>query len=651
MLYSLLYIVLAAFGLGILVIIHELGHYYMARRVGMTVETFSIGFGKPLVQWKHNGVQWQICWLLFGGYVKIKGMEKIDDKEPSDIPDGYFGRPPWDRIKVALAGPLVNLIFALFLFSLIWFTGGRDKYFSEFTNYIGWVDESSEAYNNGLRPGDQILEYDGYEVKGAKDHLYAPMMANGEVSLAGYHFDETNGRKSYFEYTVPTYPHPEIVDEGFSTIGVLKPARYLIYDRFQDDIDNPLPQGSAMADSGLEYGDRIFWVDGQVIYSHAQLLNVLNDNKILLTIQRGDDYFVTKVPRFPISIYRLDDNQVGELSDLKHASNYDSKTEDLFFIPYYINSHCEVEGEFNFIDEDDHLKAAPENAVSTKTIDLNPGDKIVAVDGKKVENGSQLFHNLQQRLVWVIVQRNGAFTAPVMWNTADKCFNRNIDWKKLNIMANSIGTPEQVTSAGNLHMLKPIVPKKRKDFSISEESRQLVIKEIEKRKSEIAEIPDPEKRRKALKAIEAHNEELLLGISGLQDRPVIYNPRPTTMFFNVVEETWRTLKSLFSGYLNPKWLGGPIGIVQVIHYGWMVGFKEALFWIAVISMNLGILNLLPIPVLDGGHICLAIIESITKKPLKAKTMERLIIPFVILLIGFFIFLSYNDLLRLFQRFF
>ena len=62
--------------LTIVVFIHELGHYWMARRVGMRVESFGIGFGRPIVTWLHNGVKWNICWLPFGGYVKIAGMEK-----------------------------------------------------------------------------------------------------------------------------------------------------------------------------------------------------------------------------------------------------------------------------------------------------------------------------------------------------------------------------------------------------------------------------------------------------------------------------------------------------------------------------------------------------------------------------------------------
>src|SRR5690606_1659179 len=117
------------------------------------------------------------------------------------------------------------------------------------------------------------------------------------------------------------------------------------------------------------------------------------------------------------------------------------------------------------------------------------------------------------------------------------------------------------------------------------------------------------------------------------------------------QEVYRTLFALITGYLSPKHIGGPVGIVQVIQNGWSVGAKEALYWLGMISLNLGLLNLLPIPVLDGGYVLFALFESVTKKRLKAKTMERLIFPFIILMIALFIYLTYNDLLRLLGRFF
>src|SRR5271154_6587894 len=100
MIISILYVVMSILGLSFLIFIHELGHYWMARRTGMRVETFSIGFGRPITSWMRDGVKWQIGWLLFGGYVKIAGMDTSDQRDLYEVKDGFFGKRPLDRIKV-----------------------------------------------------------------------------------------------------------------------------------------------------------------------------------------------------------------------------------------------------------------------------------------------------------------------------------------------------------------------------------------------------------------------------------------------------------------------------------------------------------------------------------------------------------------------
>src|SRR3990172_6843226 len=137
---NILYIILAIIGLGFLIFIHEMGHYFVAKRNKMKIEVFSIGFGKAIFSWMVGDVKWQICMLPFGGYVKIAGMQKEGRLEPYEIKDGYFAKKPLSRISVALAGPLTNLIFALVAFSFIWAVGGRNKSFSEYTKKIGYVD-------------------------------------------------------------------------------------------------------------------------------------------------------------------------------------------------------------------------------------------------------------------------------------------------------------------------------------------------------------------------------------------------------------------------------------------------------------------------------------------------------------------------------
>jgi regulator of sigma E protease len=137
----------------------------------------------------------------------------------------------------------------------------------------------------------------------------------------------------------------------------------------------------------------------------------------------------------------------------------------------------------------------------------------------------------------------------------------------------------------------------------------------------------------------------------LSDVAVNYNPSPLTVFYDVIAETFKTLTALVTGKIHPKWMSGPVGMVQIMHHGFSLGIKEALFWMATISMNLGIFNLLPLPVLDGGHICFSLYEMVTRRRVSPKVMEKLVIPFVVLLVGLFIYVTYQDVLRLFSNLF
>ena len=648
---NLLFIVLAALGLGFLVFIHELGHYIMARRVGMKVEVFSIGFGKPFLTWKHKGVEWRMCWLLFGGYVKIAGMEKEkNNQEPSDIPEGFFGKKPFDRIKVAFMGPFVNIVFAFLLFGVIWIGGGREKPFAEFTQRLGWVDPHSELYAEGVRPGDVITGYDDQSFKGTKDLFYAAMLSDKEVTLHGYKLDYATREKLPFNYKVSSYQYPG-AQEGILTLGPLSTARYLMYDQMPGTDVTPMLEGSPMENSGLEKGDRVLWADGVLVYSMDQLSYVINESRVMLTVQRGEETLLVRVPRIKAGDLKLDNEVSGELSDWSYGTGAKDKINSMYFIPFNINTQCIIENDLGFIDAEGYKEAFPAHRLSPLEVPLLKGDRILAVDGMAVHSGPEVLRELQTRHVSMVVERNPLLKKVNSWDKADDLFDQNINWQDLQTLTASLGTSNAAASQGSLVLLKPVVPMMLSDFPLSIEKKAKIAAEVHEQKKAIAEIADPDKRARAFQLLEDNQKKLVLGFRYFMDRKVDYNPTPVVLFTDICKETSRTFVALFSGYLSPKWIGvGPIGIVEVIHHGWMLGAKEALFWMAVISLNLGILNLLPIPVLDGGYICLAILEMFTKRPMKAKTMERLIFPFVILLIGFLVFATYQDVTRLFHQF-
>ncbi len=152
--------------LGVLVFIHELGHYLAARWRGVHVEAFSIGFGNALAKWTDRlGTEWKICWIPLGGYVKLHGQGVSEDLTPGDaaalIPGKAFDeKPVGSRAIVVAAGPIANFVLAVVLFAAVFMTAGRPVP----SSVIGQVAPNSAAERGGLMQGDRITAIDGKPV-------------------------------------------------------------------------------------------------------------------------------------------------------------------------------------------------------------------------------------------------------------------------------------------------------------------------------------------------------------------------------------------------------------------------------------------------------------------------------------------------------
>ncbi len=640
MISSLFYLVLAILGLGFLIFIHELGHYIVARRVGMKVESFSIGFGPAFFSWMRDGVKWQFCILPFGGFVKIAGMQKEDGADPYQIPDGFFGKKPLDRIKVAITGPAVNIIFAFLALTAIWMSGGRNKSFSEFTRKIGWVKMDSPLYDYGVRPGDEVTKYGGKDYQGPKDLILGSLLKENKTEIAGFKEDYYRQKKTPFSYLLPNKEDP---DNPFKmhSIGFGAPASYLMVP------NEGLETWSPLRGTGIESGDRLFWANGEIIFSLAHLKSLLSPAHSFLTIERNGEIIHSKVPRVKIGDLKLSSQERAELEDWQHEVHLAGKIQDLYFLPYTFAYDNTVTKRLNFLDENEQKKAF---LTCDRCVFFHPlriGDKVIAVDGVPTAQSYELLHKLQKKHTLLIVERDPKLAQIIPYKDEDENFDKLINTPDLLKIIKTLGTSNQLTASGNLQLLQPIVPLTFSEIPTSDQQFNLQ-RQIDFRKKEISKIKDKKKKQEYLLSIQKELEkEILLGVH-LQDRKVKYNPNPITEFGAVVKDIWQTLSSLISGVISPKWLMGPVGIVHSVQQSWFFGVREALFWMAVVSLNLGILNLLPIPILDGGHIVFSFFEMFTKKKIKIKTMERLILPFVILLVGFFIYATYHDISRLFH---
>src|SRR5262249_244489 len=153
-------------------------------------------------------VQWQIGWLPFGGFVKVAGMQREGNIEPSMVEGGFYSKTPWQRIQMALAGPFANFVFALVAFTVLWVSAARENPFAEMTHRIGLIDQQSLLYQKGVRPGDEITHYNGRPFEGLRDLQVASLMDQKEIRVQGYKVDELTGTKTPFDETLATYADP-----------------------------------------------------------------------------------------------------------------------------------------------------------------------------------------------------------------------------------------------------------------------------------------------------------------------------------------------------------------------------------------------------------------------------------------------------------
>jgi len=146
--------------LSALIFFHELGHFALARLLGVYVEVFSIGFGKKLASFRALGTEWRIAAIPLGGYVRMKGQDDSDPSKTSPDPDSYNSKTPLQRIMILLAGPAANFALAFVLYFMIGLGGPQ-----VLSPVIGDVVKDSPAASAGLQKDDRVLAVNGRQIE------------------------------------------------------------------------------------------------------------------------------------------------------------------------------------------------------------------------------------------------------------------------------------------------------------------------------------------------------------------------------------------------------------------------------------------------------------------------------------------------------
>ncbi len=182
--------------LTIIVFIHELGHFLVARWCGVDVDVFSIGFGKEIFGWNDSkGTRWKVSWIPLGGYVKFRGdanAASMPDAATAESvkaePGNFHGKPVWQRAAVVAAGPIANFILAIFIFAAAFMIVGTVV----MEPRVDEVLPGSAAEQAGLQKGDLVTSIDGSPIKDFSELQQSVMMRAGEQLVLGV---ERNGER------------------------------------------------------------------------------------------------------------------------------------------------------------------------------------------------------------------------------------------------------------------------------------------------------------------------------------------------------------------------------------------------------------------------------------------------------------------------
>jgi regulator of sigma E protease len=258
---------------GILVFIHELGHFAMAKAVGIRVETFSFGYGKRLFGFKKGNTDYRISVLPLGGYVKFLG-EGMFEPGRDLAPDDFMAKPRWQRFLVILMGAVMNVILAVVIVATINMVGQNVPEYLDQHPVIGWIDAGSPAAKAGLRVEDEILTINRKRVATWSDV---------EIAI---------GSRPESRLPLEIRRDGTIVPSEITT-GTEKITRYEIgyagfYGKILTQVRMVTP-GSPAEKAGVQAGDVIKTIDGEPAYffKFIQTIEKSADRELAVTVERG----------------------------------------------------------------------------------------------------------------------------------------------------------------------------------------------------------------------------------------------------------------------------------------------------------------------------------------------------------------------------
>jgi regulator of sigma E protease len=519
--------------LGVLIFVHELGHFLVAKACGVRVLKFSLGFGSPIgfgrfrLRWERGGTEYVVAWFPLGGFVKMLGEnlavqgEDDPDAVADASPDEYLNaKPTWQKLSIVFAGPAMNLLLPVVAFiGVLWVGVPRPD------AVVGTVEAGSPAAVAGLEPGDRIASVDGVPARYWEDVESAVRdRTRGEVLL-----EVERGERS-FEVDVPVSARSGL-DEfgGVQTVGWIG-----LDDRRLPSLVGVPSADSPAARAGLRSGDRIAAVNGVEVEDWQALERALAE-------AAGSGPASLDVVRW--SPPPAEGEPPGEEHlALEVAIPVGADLAGLGLTPATV------------------LVSAVSPDFPADRAGLRSGDLIVSVDSRPV--GS--FSSFQETV-------------------------RSSEGRPLEITYARGGELVTVTLAPEERLLPGPLGLEEKTYLIGI----------------------------------THALATLPGATRLEQErnPLFAVPRAVGMTWDMTAQFLRGLGKLATGEIGRDKLAGPIGIAEIARKSLDLGWQAYLYTMILISINLGILNLLPIPVLDGGQALIFLVEGVKRAPISTRTRE------------------------------
>ncbi len=272
------------FLIGILIWFHELGHFLFAKLFGVKVEVFSIGFGPPLIKRKVGETLYQVAVVPLGGFVKLYGEDqRLDD------PRAFSSKAGWQKILIAFAGPLFNVLLTVFLFAVVFSTGIEVPAHEKEPALVGFVEEGSWAEGAGIKEGDRIIRIGDREIREWRQ-LRRTIL---EKAIEGRERLKVVVLRGGKEVTLNAKaPEVKTGRESFGLSPYLPPVVGGVAKKLPDGSPSPAFQ------IGLRRGDRILEVNGKAVkswYGLVKEVRASGGSPVELKIQRDGKVFVKEV--------------------------------------------------------------------------------------------------------------------------------------------------------------------------------------------------------------------------------------------------------------------------------------------------------------------------------------------------------------------